>query len=206
MELSTGDRVPSEMRRRGVKLQRERRRGANWGCVSSEREGEERSDWKAGEEAISGGTLRLLVLAGNENGYKIEDGFLSRTSTTQLKHHYHRQHRHVHLQVFRWHPLRRRRARCRHRSVLPSSVVPGQRQLTRRVGQGLKRGSDAESVSLSQPDAPIDDATVHAEVLNLVTGLLGGLLGGGGLGLRSVTDDTAIGQFPRLLPFHGNTG
>ena len=27
-----------------------------------------------------------------------------------------------------------------------------------------------------------------------------------GVGLRSVTDDAAIGQFPRLLPFHGNTG
>ena len=59
---------------------------------------------------------------GNENRYKIEDGFLSKASTTQLKHH---RHRHVQVQAFRRYPLRCHCARRRHRSVLSSSVVPG---------------------------------------------------------------------------------
>jgi hypothetical protein len=54
---------------------------------------------------------------------------------------------------------------------------------------------------LSQPDAPIDDATVDADgILPVVGPLLTGL------GLRSLTDDAAIGQFSRLLPFRDNTG
>ena len=61
---------------------------------------------------------------------------------------------------------------------------------------------------MSQPDAPIDDATVDAD--SLLGDLLGNLPIVGpllkDLGGRSLTDDAAIGQFPRLLSFHGNTG
>jgi hypothetical protein len=49
---------------------------------------------------------------------------------------------------------------------------------------------------LSQPDAPIDDATVDADAFFGLLGLLG---------LRSLTGDAAIGQFFRFLPFRGNT-
>ena len=68
---------------RGEKTTRER---SELGLhAEREREGEERNDRKTWEEVIGGGGLWLLMPAGNESRCKIEDGFLSRISTTSWK-------------------------------------------------------------------------------------------------------------------------
>jgi hypothetical protein len=102
----------------------------------------------------------LLVLAGNERAdIKSRTDFfregINHPVETPSPHpttYYHHQHRHVHLQVFRWHPLRRRCARRRHWSVLPSSIVPRRRRLTRSLDGGAKRSSDGAGISLQRRD------------------------------------------------------
>ena len=139
-------------------------------------------------------------------------------SVTQLQ--THRRH-HVHLKVFRWRPLRRRRTRRCHWSV--PRPLPF-RQLTRGLGKSA-RSSDAGGVSLRQLDAPIDDATVDADLffpiyIPPVPIVKDRHITGVAIGGRSLTgtDDVDamvaaavaeimnLCQFSRPLSFHANTG
>ena len=140
-------------------------------------------------------------------------------SVTQLQ--THRRH-HVHLKVFRWHPLRRRRTRRCHWSVLRPLPF---RQLTRGLGKSAERprSSDAGGVSLRQLDAPIDDATVDADfffpiynppVAAIVKDITGVTIGGRSLTgtddadaivAAAVAEIMNLCQFSRPLSFHANT-
>jgi hypothetical protein len=127
----------------------------------------------------------------SQERYKIRDEFLSRLSTTQLKHH---QHRHVHLQVLRCNLLHRRCACRSHRSVLPLFVLP--HRLTRRLDRSAKRSPDAGGLSARQGGLVDGLLTGPGGLLN---GLLNGVLGGSpandldarqiGSLVNSVTDD-----------------
>ena len=123
--------------RGGVKQRRKRRKGAHWGRASSEKGAKRMED--PGE---CDRRWRLCACRKRENRHKIEDRFLLRISTTQLKHRHHHQHRHVHLQAFRCNPLRRCCTVRRDWSALPSSFVPRQHHLTSVPDQGAKRNSD----------------------------------------------------------------
>ena len=75
----------------------------------------------------------------SEERHKSEGGSLSRTSTTQLKHHL---HRHGQTEHFRCRPLHRHRARRYYRSVLPFSVFLRRRRLIHGIGKRAPRDSD----------------------------------------------------------------
>ena len=147
------------------------RRGKKFDPLSSRRCEEEILRRTLGSDAERAQRQASRPRRKREERHKSEGGLLSRTSTTQLNLHLYlhlhlhpRLHRHGQVEPFRCCPLRCHRARRCHRSVLPFSVVPRRRRLTRDIGKRAPLGSDHLVTRDSNTDDGLIDALIIADV------------------------------------------